>query len=55
MGVLPKLPIDMLAAQPPPLPYVGRTALHSQTKVVLFYFLASLGILILVRAEFLSY
>ena len=36
VGVLPKLPTSLLAAQPPLLHYVGRATPYSQTKVILF-------------------
>ena len=55
VGVLPRLPIGLLATQPPPLPFAGRVTLHSQKKVVLFCFLASRGIPIRIRVGLLSY
>ena len=55
VGVLPGLPTSLLAAQPPPLPCASRDTLHSQTKVVLFCFLASRGIPIPIRVGLLSY
>ena len=41
VGVLLGLPTSLLAVQPPPLPCVVCAMLPSQTKVVLFCFLAS--------------
>ena len=55
VGVLPRLPIGLLATQPPPLSCAGHVTLHSQIKVVLFCFLASRGILIRIRVGLLSY
>ena len=57
VGVLLELSTGLLAAQPPPLPCVGRTMLYFQTKVVLFcfFFFASFGTPIQIKAEFFSY
>ena len=55
MGVLHGLPTGLLATQQPPLPCAGCATLHSQKKVILFCFLASRGILIQIKARFLSY
>ena len=55
VSVLPRLPIGLLATQPPPLSCAGHVTLHSQIKVVLFCFLASRGILIRIRVGLLSY
>ena len=51
MSVLPELPTSLLTTQPPPLSYAGYATFHSQTKGVLFYFLAIRGIPIRIRAR----
>jgi len=40
-GVLPRPPIDLLAAQPSSLPCAGRATFHSQTKEFFFLFSCS--------------
>ena len=52
VGIFLGLPISLLAAQPPPLPCAGYAMFHSQTKRVLFYFLAFRGIPIRIRAVY---
>ena len=52
VDVLPRPPISLLAAQPPPLLCAGCATFHSQTKGVLFYFLAFHGILIQIRVGY---
>ena len=55
MGVLPRLPTDLPAAQPLPLHCVGCTTPHSQTKMVLVLSLTSLNTLIRIRIKSLHY
>ena len=49
VGVLPRSPTGLLAAQPPPLPCAGCAMFHFQTKGVLFYLLVFRSIPIQIR------
>ena len=52
VGLLPRPPTGLLAAQPPPPLCASHTTFHSQTKGVLFYFLALRGIPIRIRVGY---
>ena len=55
MGVLPRPSTDLSAAQLLPLICAGHAASHSQTKRVLFCFLAHCGIPIQIKVDILSH